>query len=151
MRKFSVLILAILLIAISFSFTSCQFDPDKFCDDVIISVVGEDNPFAEQMLLFEPLMLSRVYFGKLIDTIVDIKTVFTEADFGSFLGVLQFIVTLVLYTVTWLLSIVCYLVGTLFFLLIDLYWMLMYFIAFLFLVILYSLDSALIVVFGTAI
>lgn len=151
MRKFSILILAVLLIAISFSFTSCQFDFDQFCDDVIISVVGEDNPFAEQMLSFEPLMLSRVYFVKFIDAVTHIKTIFTEADFDSALGIIQFIFTFVIYGVTWIVSLVCYLVATLLFLLIDLIWLTMYTVAFLFLVFLYSLDTVLIVLFGTAV
>ena len=151
MRKFSILILAVLLIAISFSFTSCQFDFDQFCDDVIISVVGEDNPFAEQMLSFEPLMLSRVYFVKFIDAVTHIKTIFTEADFDSALGIIQFIFTFVVYGVTWIVSLVCYLVATLLFLLIDLTWLTMYTVAFLFLVFLYSLDTVLIVLFGTAV
>ena len=151
MRKFSILILAVLLIAISFSFTSCQFDFDQFCDDVIISVVGEDNPFAEQMLSFEPLMLSRVYFVKFIDAVTHITTIFTEADFDSALGIIQFIFTFVIYGVTWIVSLVCYLVATLLFLLIDLIWLTMYTVAFLFLVFLYSLDTVLIVLFGTAV
>ena len=151
MRKFSVLILAILLIAISFSFTSCQFDFDQFCDEVIISVVGEDNPFAEQMLSFEPLMLSRVYFGKFIDAVTNITTVFTEADFDSVVGILQFIFTFAVYGATWIVSIACYLAATLLFLIIDLIWVIMYTVAFTFLVFLYSLDTLLIVLFGTAV
>ena len=151
MRKFSILVLAILLIAISFSFTSCQFDFDQFCDEVIISVVGEDNPFAEQMLSFEPLMLSRVYFGKFIDAVANITTIFTEADFNSALGIIQFSVTFVLYGGTWMVSIACYLLASLIFFAIDLIWVTMYTVAFMFLVFLYSLDTLLIVLFGTAV
>ena len=125
MRKFSVIVLAILLIAISLSFTSCQGGLDGLLDYVVVGVLGEDDPFAQQIIDFEFFMMCESYLSKIGDVFAEIGSVFAEADYGSLIGVAKLIVTLMLNFIGWIAAILVYLLVAAYLLIYDLIWLAM--------------------------
>lgn len=122
MRKFSVLILAILLLAIVFSFTSCEGGLDGLLDYVVVGVLGEDDPFAQQMVDFEFFMMCKSYLSKIGDVFVEIGSVFTAADYGSWVGICTLLIVLVTNVIGWLAAILIYLLVAAYLLFFDLIW-----------------------------
>ena len=123
MRKFSVLILAILLLAIVFSLTSCEGGLDGLLDYVVVGVLGEDDPFAQQMVDFEFFMMCKSYLSKIGDVFVEIGSVFTAADYGSLAGWGTLIIVLLTNVIGWLAAILIYLFVAAYLLIFDLIWM----------------------------
>jgi hypothetical protein len=69
MRKFSVFILAILLLAISLSLTSCDSDDvDNFVDHVILSALGEESNFGKLLVDYTPFSMCGAFVDRLANS-----------------------------------------------------------------------------------
>lgn len=149
MRKFSILILAILLIAIVFSFTSCQADaPDNFVDEVAFSVLGEDSAFAQQIADFEFFMQTKSFAKKLGDTLTEIEATIASIDFGDVKSIIGAVGAIIANYAAWLVAVVVYGFCILYMLFYDLMWMLILAFAFIILLIIYGFNSLLVLFFG---
>ena len=148
MRKFSVLILAILLLAIVFSFTSCEGGLDGLLDYVVVGVLGEDDPFAQQMIDFEFFMMCKSYFVKIGDVFVEIGSVFAAADYGSWLGIGKLLLVLVTNFLGWLAAIVIYLLAASYLLFVDVFWTCMLLVLFILLCVILLGSNLLGFIFG---
>ena len=149
MRKFSILILAILLIAIVFSFTSCQADaPDNFIDEVAFSVLGEDSAFAQQIADFEFFMQTKSFAKKLGDTLAEIEATIASIDFGDVKSIIGAVGAIIANYAAWLVAVVVYGFCILYMLIFDLFWMVVLFFAFIVLLVIYAFNGLLALFFG---
>ena len=69
MRKFSVIVLAILLLAISLSLTSCNLDDvDNSVDHVILSALGEESNLGKLLVDYTPFSICGAFVDKLANS-----------------------------------------------------------------------------------
>ena len=124
------------MIVITITCTSCSVqNADNFLDEIVFSVIDEDNPFAQQITSFELFMNSKLYMGKLTDTINEIKATLDS------LNLVGIIVAILTNGAAWLAAIIVYLAAILYLALFDLCWMVALAIIFAALALVYLLDG----------
>ncbi len=145
MKKLTTLLLILFLFLTPVALTACDVsESDSFVDEIIFSVLGEDNAFAEQMSHFKIFMQTEVYVKKLINAFTEIAEVVKDVRADDPLSWIGLGFAVISNWAAWLAAILVYLVCIVAMLLYDLILMVCYAVGFILLAIIYLFNSLLV-------